>query len=220
MTLAELCGVLEIYATTLNQCGAESRATALTLLSGAAANLDVKNVKKLAEHVTALDRSRVVTGDPSVGELVDTLEELEALARALSAKASFLSNLADLRNAFAGLERVSIESCMENVSSLVASASPRRRKGGAVVNENLVSNYLERLEKALPDPEAFASLFVALNEDNNIGQGEAIAIASRFMAPTPSRTSRRKALDKVMERHTKLMKARESARAQAGKSAA
>lgn len=220
MTLAELRRVLDIYATVLIKSGAESRATVVQQLSRAAADLKVKNVKKLADLVMAVDRSKAAAGEPSTGELMHALDQLEALARGLSAKASVLSNLVELRSAFTGLERASIESCMEIVSSLVASASPKRNKGEAVVNENLVSDYLEQLEKALPDPEAFASLFARLKDDDHVGQAEAVAIASRFMAPTPSGTSRRKALDKVMDRHSKLMKARASARAQAGKSAA
>jgi hypothetical protein len=86
------------------------------------------------------------------------------------------------------------------------------------VNEVLVSDYLKRLEEALPDASRFQLLFDELLADDRVHQAEAVALASRFLSPTSAATSRAKALAKVMERHAILMRSRDSRKA--GKSAA
>jgi hypothetical protein len=123
-----------------------------------------------------------------------------------------------LETALSGFETYSIESYMKELSSRVASVSRRRRRGPADVNETLVSDYLRRLEKALPDAGSFPLLFAELSADDRVQQAEAVALASRFLSPTSATTTRAKALAKIMERHTILMRSRGSRKA--GKSAA
>jgi hypothetical protein len=143
------------------------------------------------------------------------------MARGLEIKKqdALVEALGQLRFALANFESFSVESYMNEVSFRVASVSrPRRRKGPENVNETLINDYLGRLEKALPDADAFPSLFAELLADERVQQAEAVAIASRFLSPTSASTSRAKALAKVMERHAALMRSRTNRRA--GKSAA
>jgi hypothetical protein len=89
----------------------------------------------------------------------------------------------------------------------VASASkPKGKRAAAVpMNQRLVDDYVDRLETVLGDDRSFGSLLDELQTDQRIAQPEAVAIASRFYGRTPSSTSRSKALERIRERHEKLM---------------
>ena len=106
--------------------------------------------------------------------------------------------------------------------SKVASASPdsTKKRIPAVINETIVSSYLAKLEASLGDDKSFMPVFFALQADSNVRQAEAVALASRFVAPTPESTPRSKALDRVMRRHSALSSFRLKQRAMAGRSAA
>lgn len=105
----------------------------------------------------------------------------------------------------------------------VASASPKkskRRRPPSVTNESLVAIYLAQLEAGLGDDDRFMPLFEALKADSNIGQAEAVALATRFVARTAEGTPRSKALDRILGRHMALATFNLKRRAMAGRSAA
>ena len=89
-----------------------------------------------------------------------------------------------------------------------------------MINENLVSAYLSRLEAALGDDREFTPIFEALQTDAEVRQAEAVALASRFVAKTADSTPRAKALERVYKRHASLSSFRLKQRAMAGRSAA
>ncbi len=107
-------------------------------------------------------------------------------------------------------------------SKKVASASRKKRKKRAprMIDEAVVISYLSKLEAALGDEDAFTPLFEALVDDEKVGQAEAVSIASEFVSRTAQSTSRAKALDKVLKRHTALITFKLKQRAMAGRSAA
>lgn len=110
---------------------------------------------------------------------------------------------------------------MAKRKSPVASASqanPKRR--AAVINENIVSTYLIKLEAALGDDRAFLPVYEALKADPKVQQAEAVALASKFVARTPDSTARSKALERVLKRHSALASFKLKQRAMAGRSAA
>ena len=103
----------------------------------------------------------------------------------------------------------------------VASASRRKKKRTRrQMNENVVMDYLAKLEAALGDDELFLPVFEDLKRDRAVQQPEAVAIASRFVAPTSASTSRGRALERVLRRHQSLVSFKLKQRAMGGRSAA
>jgi len=226
MKLVDLRSILNVYAKGLARVGAVDSAAALRHFNDLCLVLKSKKAAELAALMrTFSDRSLAVANSgPTVRDLVSAFAALAALAPALSTKKKeedLTSDLANLCAALIGFEQIGAESYTKALLSHVVSVSRRANKGGpATVNEPLVIDYSEKLERALPDAAAFLKLFSELTADERVQQAEAVALATRFMGPTSARTSRPKALAKIKERHSSLMRARASARAQAGKSAA
>jgi hypothetical protein len=219
MKAARVADKLSVYAESLKRLDAANAAAGVAALADLLSRLRNKNIAEVAALVRSAVREELAAGKPSVGDLLTALGAFRSLALALEVRkqAELLGALSELETALSGLEPYSIESCMRELSR-VASASRRRKRGPADVNEALVSDYLKRLEKALPDAGSFPSLFDELSADDRVQQAEAVALASRFLSPTSATTTRTKALAKVMERHTILMRSRGSRKA--GKSAA
>ncbi len=88
------------------------------------------------------------------------------------------------------------------------------------MNEEIVASYLAKLEAALGDDRVFLPVFEALKADDRVKQSEAVALASRFVAPTTASTARAKALERILKRHSALATFRLKQRAMAGRSAA
>ena len=94
--------------------------------------------------------------------------------------------------------------------------------GGDTLNTAV---YLARLETrvdyltALGDDAQFEPLIAELQSNERVRQLEATAIASQFSGPTPKSTTRPKAIGRIQERHTKLMKFKRQT-STAGRSAA
>ena len=95
-----------------------------------------------------------------------------------------------------------------------------KKRNTAVINEAIVSTYVTKLEATLGDEMAFLPLFNQLKADGAVGQPEAVAIASRFVAKTASSTGRGQALERVWKRHASLASFKLKQRAMAGRSAA
>jgi hypothetical protein len=89
-----------------------------------------------------------------------------------------------------------------------------------VINQNVVATYLAKLEAALGDDRAFLPVFETLKSDPLVQQGEAVELASKFVAKTAESTARAKALERVLKRHSALASFRLKQRAMAGRSAA
>ena len=134
------------------------------------------------------------------------------------AKTSDLKGLDEFINLVGGKGEVSVDVF---VSSLVASASKReRQKEERPVDENLIDRYVTRLERALGNDRAFLEVFNELRDDGSMLQEHVVAVANRFMGRTPASTSRPKALERIRQRHAKLMKFKSRTEGMAGKSAA
>lgn len=220
MKAGRLAEKLSVYGDSLDRLEAANAAVGVAALAALLLRLRQKKVAEVVALLRSAVREELVAGKPSVGELVTALGVLQNLVLALEVKkqVELVDSLSELETALGGLEHYSIESYMKELSTRVASASRRRRRGPADVNEALVSDYLRRLEMALPDASNFQLLFAELSADDRVQQAEAVALASRFLSPTSATTSRAKALAKIMERHVILMKSRASRKA--GKSAA
>lgn len=152
--------------------------------------------------------------------LTDTAKALRMLRAIVApmAKTSDLKGLDEFINLVGGKGEVSVDVF---VSSLVASASKReRQKEERPVDENLIDRYVTRLERALGNDRAFLEVFNELRDDGSMLQEHVVAVANRFMGRTPASTSRPKALERIRQRHAKLMKFKSRTEGMAGKSAA
>jgi hypothetical protein len=220
MRAGRLADRLSVYGSGLERLDAANAAVGVAALVALLLRSRHKNVTDVAALLRSAVREELAVGKPSVGELLTALGVLRDLVSAFEVRkqAELLDSLSELETALGGFEPYSIESYMKELSRRVASVSRRTKRGPADVNEALVSDYLKRLEEALPDAGSFQLLFDELLADDRIQQAEAVALASRFLSPTSATTSRAKALAKIMERHSTLMRSR--ADRKAGKSAA
>ena len=104
--------------------------------------------------------------------------------------------------------------------SVVSASKSQRKRARAKMNMTLIEYYLSSLEEALGDNKAFMAIYDRLKANKDATQAEVLAIASQFMSPMPSSTSRSKALEKILARHTNLMSVKLRQRAVGGRSAA
>jgi hypothetical protein len=88
------------------------------------------------------------------------------------------------------------------------------------MKDTLLMSYLAKLEAALGSDREFLPLYEELKSDPEIRQAEAVELASRFVARTADSTSRAKALERILKRHSALASFKLKQRAMAGKSAA
>lgn len=88
------------------------------------------------------------------------------------------------------------------------------------MNDQLVSDYLSKLETALGDDERFSAIFGELQSDSSVTQADAVAIGSKFVAPMAASTSKTKAFERILKRHKNLMAFKLKQRAIGGRSAA
>jgi hypothetical protein len=101
-----------------------------------------------------------------------------------------------------------------------ASRSKTTERRPTVINEAKVANYLLRLKAALGDNKTFLPIFEAIKADPEIRQAEAVELATQFVARTAPSTTRAKALERVLKRHTSLASFKLKHEAMAGRSAA
>jgi hypothetical protein len=129
-------------------------------------------------------------------------------------------NLADLKGLLAVVREhsdTSIEGFASAIRNHVASASKgKSKKGAKSMNESLVADYLKKLEAALGNDVAFRTLFGEIEADKRITKLEAVALATRFLGPTPASTTRPRALQRVLQRHQKLMDFKRSSKSIGG----
>ncbi len=104
--------------------------------------------------------------------------------------------------------------------TVVSASEAKPKKRAIMLNQNIVTDYLPRLEAALGDDTKFQQLFDTLKADPEVRQAEAVELASQFVAKTPNSTSRAKALERVYQRHASLANFRLKQRAMSGRSAA
>jgi hypothetical protein len=220
MKVAALAIVLSRYADALEASSASTTASRLRVFIGAFDFSESATVADFADLCTKVEFS--TSGDsPLLKELTPTMEGLLQLLRGV-AKPGLLADLELLLAVAREQGDIPIVGFASVIRQHVVSASKGRpKKGAAPMNQKLVESYLKRLEAALGNDAAFGPLFRDLEADKCVTKLEAVELATRFMGPTPLSTSRPKALQRVLQRHQKIMdfkKASESIRG--GQSAA
>jgi hypothetical protein len=157
---------------------------------------------------------------PTVGEVVATLADLDSILAPVARRVE-LKKLDRIIRLLRTHESVSIAAIESATLVGVASASNRKAaKGAALVSEDLINDYLKRLEAALGDRDAFARIFDNLRNDARVERDMAVRIAGLFVGQVSPGASRQKALARVLERHQKLMSFKARSKSISGKSAA
>jgi hypothetical protein len=157
---------------------------------------------------------------PTVGDVAAILADLDSILAPV-ARREELRKLDRIIRLLRAHESVSIASIESATSLGVASASNRKAaKGAALLIEDLINDYLKRLEAALGDRDAFARIFESLRNDARVERDIAVRIAGRFAGQVSPGASRQKALARILERHQKLMSFKVRSKSVSGKSAA
>lgn len=101
----------------------------------------------------------------------------------------------------------------------VASASKKGKpkKAQKPMNENLIADFVARLEQALGDDERFLPI---VDELSNVAVTELVAIASKFVAPMAASSTKKSALERIRKRHENLTSFKRKQKAVGGRSAA
>jgi hypothetical protein len=143
----------------------------------------------------------------SAATIASALASLRALVEGVG-KNDLNKNLDSLQDTLRIYADVPISAFVASARQHVASASKPKRKGRKAaerMDQRLTDDYVERLESALGDDRRFGLLVDELETDSRIAQPEAAAIASRFYGRTSNGITRSKALERIRERHEKLM---------------
>ena len=207
---------LRAYADVLDAAGArEARDHILALASifGSVPNTTVsafiKRMKTLPSVPKQEDRQ-----PPSLAEIARLLVPLRDLL-ACTTKAEFAPDVA-------AVELLLRERGSMRITDLVKpqAATPRGRseKTAAPGRDDLIAEYLQRLEAHLGDEEKFAATFQALRDDSGVGKAELQAIAKQFAGSAGK--SKADWLKKIWSRHQSLLTFKAKARATAGRTAA
>jgi hypothetical protein len=88
------------------------------------------------------------------------------------------------------------------------------------MDSNVVETYLARLQAALGKEDVFPSVIKQMVEDVAVKQPEAVEIASRFVARMSASTAKKKAIERIADRHQSLVTFKLKQRAVGGRSAA
>ena len=204
MKISVTTDTLARYANVLASAGSSTNAAATHLRSFIEALEPVRSLT--VDSLSTACSSAPVSGEPPrLGELVSPLEALLQLLEDVAKP----KNLADLKDLLAVLREhgdTSIEGFASAIRNHVASASKgKSKKGARPMDKSLVADYLRRLEATLGDDIAFLALFREIDADKRVTKLEAVGLATRFLGPTPASTSRPRALQRVLQRHQKLM---------------
>ena len=204
MKVAALADVLARYADALDASCATATAARLRAFVGALTPSASNSVSDFANLCSVLPFSNA--GDqPILRELVPTIEGLGKLLEGVG-KPGLLTDLELVLAVAREQGDIPIDGFASVIRQHVVSASRRQpKRGAAPVNQQLVNDYLERLEAALGNDAAFRALFRDLEADRRVTKIEAVELATRFLGPTPPSTSRPKALQRVLQRHQKIV---------------
>jgi hypothetical protein len=176
------------------------------MFSGSEAKAAEAFLKSVNEMVPSASRAN----GPLLNSVIPALSSLRTFVDALPNKDlnNSLDSLLDVLQSRADIPiSVFVATVVSGIKEDKRSSRPKsRKKVAAPMDDRLVDKYVRRLEAALGDDAKFESLLVELSADACVQQAEAVAIASQFYKRTTKDTSRPKALQRIRERQTELMK--------------
>jgi hypothetical protein len=218
--VATVASTLQRYADALEVAGASKASSYIHAFVSALEPLAAANMETFVSLFSGSAYSK--PGEPPL--LKDLIPTLEALLQLLTGIAG--PDMITGLNALLAVAReegdISIVGIASNVRKHVASASKKQTKRGATqMDQSVVDGYLKKLDAALGDDVPFKALFSQIEDDKRVTKVEAVELATRFVGPTPQSMSRPKALQRVLNRHLKLVDfKRASASIRGGRSAA
>ena len=153
--------------------------------------------------------------------LQQMLSLLPALKRFLvrtSAKKAAVEDLATVEAALAPFSRTPAETLADAAIAHLLEQPATQVHARAAARDDLLQNYLERLEAALNDETRFELVFNELKNDASISPAEAKKLSRAFAKETAK--SKAAALDLIWGRHAALMGSRARQQANTGRTAA
>jgi hypothetical protein len=213
LKVAELRSILDAFAQALEANKADIAAVCgLRDLCAMFSGSEAKTVAAFLKAIEQVASSASTQGSPRIASIEPVLSSLRALVNGV-AKKDLIKSLDSLLDTLRKNADVPIPLFVANAASALApkvkDESKRKgnsKKGAAPVDDHLVDDYVKRLEAALGDDAKFEPLLEELKADHRVAQAEVVVIASRFYGRTAKSTSRPKALERIRERHVKLMK--------------
>lgn len=212
MNVRDFRPLLTDFAATLDAGKAPAAGLALRTLCDMFSGSETKTVAAFAKVAAGTELAAQQGNGFSLAHIGPVLEHFRSLLIRIGAKKALIGDLEVILGLMKGREGVAVDAFVLAVRHHVASASkpknttkPKSKKEAAPVDLNLVGDYVRRLESALGDDAKFSALLEELRADKRVQKPEAVAIAARFIGPTPASTSRPKALERVHQRHKKLM---------------
>jgi hypothetical protein len=155
-------------------------------------------------------------------EMLSLFPALRRLLKRAKADKETVEDLDTFEDALRAQERASPEGTTDAaIKKLREQAAPKgqpARQQPSSPTDELVDQYVKRLEVALRDEDMFKAVFEELEADAAIKRHEAIAVAKRFAKETAK--SRDHALKLIMTRHTALLGSRARQKATKGRTAA
>jgi hypothetical protein len=219
--VAQLGSVLTAFAKALDGSGAGETAAHLRTVVRGLATAGGTPTQKFVAAIDKLDMSPFYHGEPTLGSVGAAIDGLVGALKEGGAKKPLIADLETFLDLINRHKEMSIAEFESAAARSVASASGTRtdiRGTGTVATNQLVDSYLQRLEAALGSDE-FLKIHRELDDDLRITKADAVEIASRFFEPMPPSTPRRKAIQKVLQRHQKLMASRAASATIGGRAA-
>jgi len=219
--VATAASTLQRYADALEVAGASRASSYMHAFVNALEPLAATNVETFVSLCSGPAVYSKPAEPPLLKDLIPTLEALLQLLTGI-AKADMVTSLNQLLAVARKEGDISIVGIASKVRKHVACASKKQTKRGATqMDQSVVDGYVKKLEAALGDDVPFKALFGEIEADKRVTKAEAVEIATRFVGPTPQSMSRPKALQRVLNRHQKLVDfKRASASIRGGRSAA
>src|SRR5262249_36758186 len=182
----------------------------LQALGRALAAAGTLTTQKLITNIEKAGMPPTKDGAPMLASVEAAIRGLIDVLKDAGAKKSLVADAQSLLDLIGRHREVSLPAFESSVRSVASASRGNADRTGAtpVDTKELVESYLQRLEAALGNDTLFRSLHRELSADVRINKTEAIEIASRFFEPMPASATRRRAMQKILYRHQKLMDSR------------
>jgi hypothetical protein len=202
-----LCEALESHAQTLTASKAQ---TSAELLRDLLQILNAYSANNLSDFLKLMPNSNssALDSEASGVRVRDVVPILKALKpfMGLVGKRAYVDDLSALLE-FLGKHQDSPLSTFKkpDTGTVRPAGNPRGARVPGTPNQSLVDNYLQLFEKALGNDGTFMAIYDRLKNDKAMTQKEMAALANQFMGPIAPSTPRKKAMERVLYRHRKLV---------------
>jgi hypothetical protein len=214
--------ILKAYADILSAAGAQQAQSQIVKLATIFELAPKSNVGAVVERLRSVAPSHRIES-PTLGDAARLLSPLKRLLvmtakPGVSADVEIVEVLLSERTSMGLIEfaRLAVEVLSSKPAQRKARSSAKKEI--AIVRNDLVAYYQQKLEDSLADPERFTADYNELSSNSELGKPELVLLA-KLMTEASTRT-KETALKKIWNRHRSLMASKAKSRATGGRSAA